>query len=652
MCEGGCIWVSPSEQGTHRFTQQEDNFMPHTKPCVLRIPLIAMLIFVALWTAMSYTKIHAYAKQIDSQLFTPYRSGQTQDTHAVDTSLYTIRNGANDAVTPFTRKPIALKPEPASANPIQQQQPLSITLQPASEELIQQYFGPRTQLRQLALTGPAILVTKTASLTNDCATTDPLIITETTQVFYCYVALNVGSTVLITHTVIDSQKGVLTANYHFPRQPGGGAESGAFFAIPVLVTETIHTSATWQSIDENQIVVSDTADALVVLPTLALTTSIGLTAETCDDQSSFATLPNKWVTVCYTVKNINPVTLLNHQLVDQRTGTILELDATPLAPGATRMLTRTLFVTETFSASATWYATTESGVPTSAEDRYEVLVPSIELRATIGAETPQCPETKAVTVTIDTMVTLCYLVRNTGGYVLDKHTISDTLYAYAPLNTDLLPGKSMGVTVTFPATESVQGVGEWRASGPKGLLVSARDTFSIGIRHDGIVEVYVFRDVNENGTKEDMEPGMEGVTVTLVSPNRRYYTVTTDILGVVRLENLPEDGVYTATVDMSAFPGYTQTTNKREVAIERGKVITIELGITKIGSDTDQDRLSDKLEGPSDYDQDGIANYEDLDSDNDGLSDEFEGNSDTNFDGRPNRLDTTRFLFLPAIFAE
>ena len=57
----------------------------------------------------------------------------------------------------------------------------------------------------------------------------------------------------------------------------------------------------------------------------------------------------------------------------------------------------------------------------------------------------------------------------------------------------------------------------------------------------------------------------------------------------------------------------------------------------------------DKDERADDYDADGDANYLDLDSDNDGLSDQFEGHSDTNFDGQPNRLDATRFLFLPSV---
>jgi len=46
------------------------------------------------------------------------------------------------------------------------------------------------------------------------------------------------------------------------------------------------------------------------------------------------------------------------------------------------------------------------------------------------------------------------------------------------------------------------------------------------------------------------------------------------------------------------------------------------------------------VEGPGDFDEDGIENMYDLDSDGDGISDEIEGENDTDNDLIPNFLDS------------
>src|SRR5688572_21831653 len=62
--------------------------------------------------------------------------------------------------------------------------------------------------------------------------------------------------------------------------------------------------------------------------------------------------------------------------------------------------------------------------------------------------------------------------------------------------------------------------------------------------------------------------------------------------------------------------------------------------------DSDGDGLSDKAEGrfetpPRDSDRDGIPDAEDPDSDNDGLDDRVEGPGDWDGDGVPNGIDAT-----------
>tara|TARA_R100000306_G_scaffold62532_1_gene72203 strand:+ start:49511 stop:52255 length:2745 start_codon:yes stop_codon:yes gene_type:complete len=61
--------------------------------------------------------------------------------------------------------------------------------------------------------------------------------------------------------------------------------------------------------------------------------------------------------------------------------------------------------------------------------------------------------------------------------------------------------------------------------------------------------------------------------------------------------------------------------------------------IDALDDDSDNDGLSDRVEGPGDVDGDGILNFRDLDSDGDGVSDTAEGTGDADGDGVPDFLD-------------
>lgn len=602
--------------------------MPHTKPCVLRIPLIAVMMLLALWVAIGYSSLYAHAAE------------NRQRSIEQNTTLALATDGIQLHSAQLAQQPT-------------RNLPVTVTLQPAPPAMIESYFPLASQMHP-AGSGASILVTKTVGLGPECAPNNELIITNTMEVVYCYIVLNVGNSAIITHTVIDDQEGILLLDEVYPRDPGGGENSGAFFTIPVTVSQTITNIVDWQALDEQGATAAATAAARVVIPTLALTTTLGTKTGQCGQERALATLPDTTITICYTVKNTSPVALSGHTLIDSNIGEILVQDPTPLAPGAVRSVLRTMLVTETTTSVISWAASTANQIPAVAMDQIDIQVPSIELRTTVGVATTACPESKMITVTIDTMVTLCYLVTNTGGYTFDKHTISDTLYQYPSLDMTLLPGESRGITVTFAATETVHGTGEWRASGPGGLLVIDRDNFTVEIRNDATVDVFVFYDVSGNGLQNDLEPGLSDVSVTLISPNQRFYTVTTDSNGLARLEGLPESGNYTAVMDMSTLPvGYKETTTTRQVAVERGRVVTKQLGVRgPEGMDSDADGIPDIVEGPGDYDGDGDANYLDLDSDNDGILDSIEGYSDTDNDGRPNRLDGQLYIFLPLIRRE
>ncbi len=594
--------------------------MPYSLPCVLRIPVIAVTMLLSLWWAVDPPASQAKSITGHQTILLP------------DLEIEMASATENiDIVAPQAASP-----------------PISITMHPASPEMLQAYFGAPGQGRQRPL-GPALLVTKTVGVGPGCAQSNFLVVAKSTQIYYCYVAFNVGTTTLYTHTIVDDPIGVLASAY-FHKLPPNSDKSGAFFTLPTTTTSSIRNLVSWQALDENDVVVEATAAAQVVVPTIALTATLGSDPETCGQEAVLSTLPATTISICYIVENTSLVTLTGHTLYDSNHGLLLEDDPEPLAPGATRTVKQTMLVTQSSSSIITWTATTTNLVSAEASSRTTVQVPSIELQTTVGAGTTDCPVTDTITVTFDSMVTLCYIVQNTGGFPLNKHALSNTLQIYPPISITLEPGASLGITVTLPATDTIRGVGEWRASGPKGLLAIAQDVFTVAIRSDAVIEVYAFYDVDGQGDLEPMEPGLAGVEILLESPSGRQYTVTTDQRGIAHLEGMPETGDYTTTVNTTTIPiGYRQTTSMRSVPVKRGQVVSHLIGFSAPeGTDTDQDTIADKDERADDFDGDELPNYLDLDSDNDGLPDRFEGHSDTNFDGQPNRLDPTRFLFLPS----
>ncbi|MCB0065480.1 MAG: hypothetical protein KDE19_25315 [Caldilineaceae bacterium] len=627
--------------------------MPHSRTCVFRIPLIAAITMIMFWLAITSARTQAHPAAV----LTP---------NAPQLATSQAEQRSSEATQDGQRNPL-LQHQPNGV-------PYSITIEPATPAMLQRYFptqvGPRPRV-----SGPAIAVAKTVGLTPDCAVNDLLVIPGPTRVVYCYVFYNVGTTDLITHMVVDDQLGVLLDNRNYGLAPGEGGS----IRVTTTVESTVKNVVTWATTDKDEVTITETEDAIAVVPTLALTATLSSDPSKCGQQRILSTLPDTTISVCYTVKNTSPITLTNHTLEDSSVGLILRNDPEPLAPGEERSMKRTLVVTQTTTNIISWTAMTADATVAKAVDEVTIQIPSIELRATVGVETTECPLTDTITVPIDSNVTLCYLVRNTGGYMLDKHVVSDTLYTYAPLMSPLEPGHSLGFTVTLPVVDDIFGVGEWRASGPGGLLAIARDRFTVTIRSDAVIEVRVFYDVDGQGTFQDLEPGIADVEMTLISPHNRHYNVRTNDKGIARLEGLPEVGNYTATINMSTVPpGYVQSTALRDIPVVRGQVETQYIGLkAPLDTDTDKDTIADHVETADDsdgdnvsnyrdtdsdndtipdhvetaddFDGDGTGNYLDIDSDNDGLLDKVEGMTDTNGDGQPNRLDPTQYTLLPII---
>jgi len=635
-------------------TKQEDNAMPHTLPCVLRIPLIAIIALVLLWLALCYSTTKASQPTVVEVNATTVRALPQEAARTV--GAYVPQQWM-DAYNLLPHSPLPHSAQDRStANFTTDAKTTAttfptITLQPATGEMLHQLFVSPAELQSAAI-GPEIVVTKTVGLAPECATKNQLIITSTMQVVYCYVVVNTGDITLTHHTFVDDKIGTLAVGYSYELPPFGTLASGAYFTLPVIIDKTVRNTLSWTATTPTEdIMATSTAEALVVIPTLSLTTTVGTDMGSCGKQHTLSTFPDTAISICYKVKNTSPIPLPLHTLEDSSTGFLFQDELAPLAPGENRSIQRSTIATETITSMITWTGKAKNGVPTQAVDSVTIQVPSIQLHATVGANTTECADKKSVTVSYATPITICYLVTNTGGHLLNRHTITDSYYIYPPLDYSLLPGASFGVTVTIPATSSQIVESNWEARGISNLLAIADDTITIVVTTSTNVALHVFYDVDARGTINDMEPGVANVEVILQSPTARIYTATTDSQGIAHFAGLPEVGTFVTSVVTETLPAnYEQTTKQARIEVARDSEMTKYLGFASPpGTDSDSDLIPDRIEGSYDFDNDGTPNYLDIDADGDGYSDRAEGTEDIDGDGFPNYLDPDLYIFLPMI---
>lgn len=564
--------------------------MSHSLPCVFRIPIIALFALLMLWL-----------------------------------TLNTIASQAAPSSTIEAQS----QPEfPATS-------PYTITLKPASPAMLQHFFG--AQMAQLARRGAAgnseatasIVVTKTVGTNpHECGTADTITVPAQTNVIYCYIVMNTGTITLSYQTVFDDKIGMLFDHIDYPLMPYGVMESGAYFTSPVTVTEDIVNVVEWTAANsEGHAVAQATDQARVAVPALRLTATINSGSTKCGTTTTISVLPNTPVIYCYTVENIGSVALPAHTLVDSTFGVLLDQSTAILAPGSKRTIRHTTIATQTITSAITWTSKTAEGVVAKAGGILTVQVPSISLKTTVGVPGEPCADSKEITVTVNTLVTLCYVVVNTGGFTLNHHEVRDTLYSYPPLDLTLEPAQTFGVTITVPVTRSVHNIANWQAHGPGDLLAIAQDSVTITLSANGSVEVLVFYDVDGRGTRDPLEPGLPNVRLSLRSPRNRIYTAVTDPSGNAKLTGLPEAGNFIVTIDTSTLPpGYVATTDERAINVASGRTVSQRYGfIAPPGTDTDQDNILDREETANDFDGDGIPNYLDTDADGDGIPDLIEG---------------------------
>ena len=93
-----------------------------------------------------------------------------------------------------------------------------------------------------------------------CATTDNIVVTPGTDVYYCYEITNTGTVPLTVHDLEDTQLGTLLNGFNYTLSPG----ASAFLTATANITQTTINTATWTAYNPGPIDVISATDTATV----------------------------------------------------------------------------------------------------------------------------------------------------------------------------------------------------------------------------------------------------------------------------------------------------------------------------------------------------------------------------------------------------
>ena len=351
-------------------------------------------------------------------------------------------------------------------------------------------FSGAGWISEPAVVTPTISLTKTVGTDPAiCATTSAITLpTSGGDVTYCYEVTNTGPITLTLHALDDSELGMILDNFPYTLSPG----ASAFLTATATITQTTVNTATWTAynpgpVDEATAVA--TATVTVPEPAISLTKTVGTDPSICAPASAITLAGGGNVTYCYEVTNTGPITLTLHMLEDSELGGILDDFPYTLSPGASAFLTATATITQTTVNTATWQAYNDGPIDvatataTATVTITDVPTPGIALSATVGEDPNECGTASELSIDMDSDVTLCFTVTNTGNITLTRHSLFEP-YLGSVLEDEeyaLAPGASLAITRTLPAvTNFLTLTPEWTAYNPGPTdVVTATDTVTI-----------------------------------------------------------------------------------------------------------------------------------------------------------------------------
>ncbi len=135
-------------------------------------------------------------------------------------------------------------------------------------------------------------------------------------------------------------------------------------------------------------------------PSLELTKTVSSNPGVCGSMQSVSIFPGDEVTYCYEMRNTGTVELVEHTLVDDQLGTLLQDFNLTLEPGETFVVSQTVELSESVTNLATWTALDDSDNTGMDSDSAFVLVKIPEIAMQPGSLFHQQPTNIIQTVVI------------------------------------------------------------------------------------------------------------------------------------------------------------------------------------------------------------------------------------------------------------
>lgn len=319
-----------------------------------------------------------------------------------------------------------------------------------------------------AVQAPALVFTKTVGTDPGiCGPSAEITIVSGMQVVYCYQVHNSGTVTLSTHTLTDTQLGVLLNNAAIDLAPGG---SMLITESATIAATTINT-ATWnaRTTTGTAVLATDSARVNTQLPAISLNKTVGLSDVSCAATNSRSVEPGTSVTFCYEVTNTGPVTVSTHTLVDDQLGTLFSGSNIILGPGQSDQHLETVIAGTAVTNEGTWTATDAYNNDAVAADTATIslLAHSVTLIKTVN-DTGLCGSGDSIVVQPGTMVTYCYEMVNNSPITLTSHTITDNQLGLLLIGdaTMLPPAGSFSFSTTVAVTQTTVNTGIWTAVDP------------------------------------------------------------------------------------------------------------------------------------------------------------------------------------------
>ena len=119
-----------------------------------------------------------------------------------------------------------------------------------------------------------------------------------------------------------------------------------------------------------------------------------------------------------------------------------------------------------------------------------ILDPSLAFTKTVGPDAGVCASTRELVVSVDTNVTYCYLVKNTGNVILPDHQATDSEFGMLFPGQDMVrlnlqPGKTFTTLRSMPVQQTMASTATWAAFG-EDFHIDESDIVTVSVRNAGL----------------------------------------------------------------------------------------------------------------------------------------------------------------------